>query len=149
MGFLQELPQHFLSSYLSFLSNFINSGNCKVHHKHWKSPSVFFSCDVKALSLSTGCWTSWQCGKWPFYIPPFCIKGMEQEVNPEHHSPSRLRAAGWHITAVTLSIQTGEQALEWPMQHGKGCFTDLVSAVKCHYITITRDLISKSPYREI
>lgn len=46
------------------------------------------------------------------YIPPFCIKGMEQEVNPEHHIPSTLRAAGWHITAVTLSIQTGEQAMQ-------------------------------------
>lgn len=32
VGFLQEFPQHFLSSYLGFLGNFFKNGTCKVYH---------------------------------------------------------------------------------------------------------------------
>lgn len=105
MGFLQEPPQHFLGSYMGFLSNFFKARICKACH-HWptqkiQKSSLFFSHAMHFkgfIFFPVDHWTSWYCeGISVCSLLPFCLRGLHRRGGSIPRAPQCDQAQGWRF----------------------------------------------------
>lgn len=127
MGFLQEPPQHFLGSYMGFLSNFFKARTCKdCHHCPTQKIPILFSlmqCTLIVFFFPAGRWPSWHCGGISVCsLLPFYLRGWHKRGGSISRAPQCDQAQGWrfeHQPVCTLRCWqcegcSAEGALQWP-----------------------------------